>query len=267
MKKFLVLLLFSAVALVSCEKFYSTSKGKPVTFNTSIPAGDSLIISCSECSLKGDELLWGDGLHHFYAVSPSGEITGNVATINIPSTQNAGTKGFKVAAAEAIRGPEPVVLSFQPVSTTLEFVVGPGDYADVEVSGFRLESAGGVLAGKFTATLTPEKAPAIIIDFASTSPEITVETGTVSLRAGDTMKITVTAMPQDLTNLTAYFTVDGEERALSLVDSSGFPMVFPACQKATITAIGFFAPEQEGLFQVRIQGQDVEDIEITYYIL
>ena len=263
MKKVIGLLLFAAVSLVSCEKLYNTSKGKPIQFYTSIPAGD-IIVSCPESSQKGNGLLWGDGLHHFFAVYPAGEINGNLVSINIPSRQNEGTKGYMVAAAEAIRGPEPVNLPFQSVSTVLEFVVGPGEDTDVVVSGFRLVSEGGALAGSFKAALSTQSNPAITIDYATCSSEITVEMDPVAVNRGQTIVITVVTLPQDQTNLTAYFIVDGEERALPLLDQSGFPVVFPACRKTTITADGYLAPEQTGFFKVTIQAQDIDDYDISY---
>ena len=278
----------AALLLVSCEKWTYTSRGKPISFTAQQTAmnwtsddvvrisspqasgsvsGADYTIQGSTLTAKGTQLRWGDGIHYFYAVYPAGEISGNVVSANIPSTQNAGTKGIMVAAAEAIRSQDPVVLPFKPLYTTLEFVVGSGDYSGIEVSGFRLESAGGgALAGGFKAALDAQADPAVTID-PSTSSQITVELSPVILNAGQTLRITVVALPKDLTNLTAYFVVDGEERDLPLVNDYGAPIVIPACHKTTIISNDFLAPEYvEGSarFKVTIEGQDVDDYDITY---
>lgn len=286
MKKIPGLLLMATLLLVSCEKWTYTSKGKPIDFTFSQTAinwtsDDVIRIFCPQASKsgsgadytiqgstltpKGTQLRWGDGIHSFYAVYPAGEISGNVVSANIPSAQNAGTKGVMVAAAEAIRSQDAVALQFQPLYTTLEFVVGPGDYSDIEVSAFRLESAGGgALAGDFKAALAAQSDPALTIG-PSTTSQITVDINPVILDAGQTIKVTVVALPKDLTNLTAYFTVDGEEQALPLVDEAGNPIVVPACRKTTITATDFLSPtydEGSARFKVTIEDQEVEDIEI-----
>ena len=174
-----------------------------------------------------------------------------------------------VAAAEAIRSQDAVALQFQPLYTTLEFVVGPGDYSGIEVSAFRLESAGGgALAGGFKAALAAQADPALTIG-PSTSSQITVDINPVILDAGQTIKVTVVALPKDLTNLTAYFTVDGEKQALPLVDEAGNPIVVPACRKTTITATDFLSPaydEGASRFKVTIEGQDVDDYTLDYHI-
>ena len=145
----------AALLLVSCEKWTYTSRGKPISFTASQTAinwtsDDVIRIFCpqafgsgseadytiqgSTLTPKGTQLRWGDGIHSFYAVYPAGEISGNVVSANIPSAQNDGTKGVMVAAAEAIRSQDAVALQFQPLYTTLEFVVGPGDYSDIEIA-------------------------------------------------------------------------------------------------------------------------------------
>ena len=281
----------AALLLVSCGKWTYTSKGKPISFTFSQTAmnwtsddvirvnspqasgpggGADYTIQGNSLTPVGTQLRWGDGLHSFYAVYPAGEISGNVVSANIPSTQNAGTKGVMVAYAEAIRSQEAVNLPFQHLYTTIEFVVGTGNFDGIEVSGFRLESAGGgALAGGFKAALAAQADPAVTID-PSTSSQITVELSPVILNAGQTLRITVVALPKDLTNLTAYFVVDGEERDLPLVNDYGAPIVIPACHKTTIISNDFLAPEYvEGSarFIVTIEGQDVDDYDIDYNIL
>lgn len=261
----------AALLLVSCGKWTYTSKGKPISFTFSQTAmnwtsddvirvnspqasgpggGADYTIQGNSLTPVGTQLRWGDGLHSFYAVYPAGEISGNVVSANIPSTQNAGTKGVMVAYAEAIRSQEAVNLPFQHLYTTIEFVVGTGNFDGIEVSGFRLESAGGgALAGGFKAALAAQADPAVTIDPASTSSQITVTLdpkGTNPLIMGEIMKITVIALPQALTNLTAYFTVDGQDVSLPLTDSSGNPITVQPGQTVDITALGLLTPQGTG---------------------
>ena len=285
MRKMFGLLLFAAVSLISCEKWVSTSKGKPIDFTTSnITIYDgSIRIACQQATISGSsqkwadyvaagqsslqakesgtELLWGNALHYFFAVYPSGDINDNVVSANIPTTQTGDTRGPAAAAAEDIRGPQAVNLPFKPMYTTVEFVVGPGPDESATVSGFRLESAGGgALAGGFTAALSAQADPAYTIT--SPSSQVTIPISATTIPAGQTIKLTVIGLPQDLLNLTAYFIVDGEERPLPLVDKYDNPMVIPGCRTTTITATDFLAPEMvEGSarFTVTIEGQDIDD--------
>ena len=132
----------------------------------------------------------------------------------------------------------------------LEFIVSAGDAADaVEVSSFRLASQEGskvVLAGDFTASLSAQSDPEIVVDYTTTSGEIALQlrdSGSVKLEKGKTLTVSVLALPLDLANLTAYFTVDGKEIAVPLVKKDGSPILFPAGQKARITALGVLAPQ------------------------
>ena len=300
MKRYITLLLLSATLCVSCQKlFYTSVKGEPIGFTASNAtlswtSDDILKISCPEATIskstqkwadyfvpgggmsrvsispKGEktDLLWGNGLHHFYAASPGGNIDGNVVSANISSVQDSDNPfsasfGYLAATAESIRGEMPVNLVFFPMFTTLEFSVGPGDFPAAVLSGFRLESTGGPLAGGYTNTLSTQGDPSITVDSATTSSEITVNMAPVTIETGQTYRITVIALPKDLSGLTAYFLVNGEERALPLVDQNGNPLVVAAFQRATITADGFLTPDEtEGAakINVTIESQDVIDI-------
>ena len=230
---------------------------------------DYLISIQSNLSLSpktnGTELRWGTGLHHFYAVYPSCDINGNVVSANIPSIQGSvlllslveeedreyapllSQYGFMAAAAEASPSNDPVSLSFNPLFCALQFYVSSEAEEPVQVSGFRVESAGGgALAGCFTAALAAQADPAVTIDPATTSPQITVTLDSDSshpLLQGAVMKITAIALPQDLTNLTAYFTVNGQEIALPLVDNDGNPITVHPGQTVDVVAYGLLTPE------------------------
>ena len=303
-KSFVLLLFTAAVSVSCCKSNDPSDplKGKPVQFTTAKAVntkasfhwqqpdgkyqilwenGDIIRISSPEASwadyqievqaalnitpkTNGSELLWGSGLHHFYAVYPSCDINGNTVSVTIPSTQGtqfvgslAGDSreyrpllsqyGYMAAAAEASPTNDPVSLTFNPLFTTLQFYVSSEAESYVQVSGFRLESAGGgALAGSFTAALAAQADPAISINPATTSSQITVTLdpqGSNPLIPGETMKITAIALPQDLTNLTAYFTVDGQEIALPLSDDNGNPIIVHPGQTVDISAYGLLTPQ------------------------
>ena len=126
-KSFVLLLFVAAVSVSCCKPSEPSDpfKGKPIQFTTARAVttkasfngkqpdgkyqivwenGDVLRISSPEVSwadylisiqsnlslspkTNGTELRWGTGLHHFYAVSPSCDINGNVVSANIPSIQ------------------------------------------------------------------------------------------------------------------------------------------------------------------------------------
>ena len=298
MKRLIGLIIIAAALVVSCEKLTSSSKWKPVSFSAtntavSLTMGDIIRINCPEAFVshasqtwadyilsiggmsttvvpKNDstKLLWGNGLHHFYAVYPSSEITDNIVSSSISDTQENGAKiGSLVAAAEAIRGEQTVNLVFQPLFTTIEFRVSAEGGSDVEVTGFRLESSGGsALAGSFKAALSTQTDPVVTPDPSSVSSVIMVDMDPTTVHSGESLTVTVIALPQDLTNLTAYFIVNGEERALPLADQNGSPLVIKACQKTTVTATGFLDPEVDdgsAGFKVTIDSQGVDDYDIS----
>ena len=306
----------AALMLASCEKvFYTSSKWKAINFTASRAdvtwaSGDNVRIYCPEGSIyrdsvkwadyravpsgstvsfapmtEGVELRWGDAIHHFYAVRPAVEMSGNVIEGEIPGIQDTKEKmfltevsshifepdlssiGYMAATAEAIRSEQAVDLQFKPLYTTIQFVVSAGADADALVSGFRLVSDGGALAGGFSATLSEGADPAVSTATSDTSSEVKVNlgvTGSVTVLKGETLVITVIALPRDLSNLKAIFTVDGEERVMPLVDANGVPLVIPACRKTSVTALDFLAPEQEGFFKISIESQDVDEYDLSY---
>ena len=70
------------------------------------------------------------------------------------------------------------------------------------------------------------------------------------------------AVPQDLTNLTAKFTVDGDEVEIPLKKDGEF-ITFKAGKKSRINAPGILGPEtQETGFDTDIDDQDVDDYNI-----
>ena len=209
---------------------------------------------------EGVELLWGEGTHTFFAGYPAGKLDGNKLSANIPVKQKLNKLdnnffgpalseiGYMAAAAQAQPDAVSVNLAFKPLFTVFEFIVSAGETAEVTVTDFRLgvqEGSKVVLAGNFIANLSAQASPEIVVDYSNTSGDIKASFGDtgVKLPKGETLSVSVIALPIDLSALIAYFTVDGKEIAVPLVKKDGSPILFPAGQKARITALGVLAPE------------------------
>ncbi|MCR4863861.1 MAG: fimbrillin family protein [Bacteroidales bacterium] len=231
---------------------------------------------------EGVELLWGEGLHQFYALYPAGEMDGSRLCANIPNFQhtieaegnvflpNLSEYGYMAASAETNPSEAPVKLLFTPMFSTLEFTVSAGPDAQVDVTGFRLTSGEGskqVLAGDFNAVLAPNADLDVDIDYTNTSGEIRVSLGDhrkVRLEKGKTMTISVVTLPVNLSHLTAIFTVNSKDVQIPLVDSDGNYLCFPAGEKARINALGVLEPEaQPATFTVAIRGHRVTEYTVS----
>ena len=231
---------------------------------------------------EGVELLWGEGLHRFYALYPAGEMDGSRLCANIPNFQrtieaegnvflpNLSEYGYMAASAETNPSEAPVKLLFTPMFSTLEFTVSAGPDAQVDVTGFRLTSGEGskqVIAGDFNAVLAPNADLDVDIDYTNTSGEIRVSLGDhrkVRLEKGKTMTISVVTLPVNLSHLTAIFTVNGKDVQIPLVDSDGNYLHFPAGEKARINALGVLEPEaQPATFTVAIRGHRVTEYTVS----
>lgn len=231
---------------------------------------------------EGAELLWGEGLHHFYALYPAGEIEGSRLCANIPSFQrtieaegnvflpNLSEYGYMAASAETNPSEAPVKLLFNPMFTTLEFIVSAGPDTQVDVTGFHLTSGNGskqVIAGDFSAVLSPNADAEISIDYTDTSGEIQVSLGDhrkVRLAEGKTLTISVVTLPVPLSHLTAIFTVNGKDVQIPLVDSEGHYLNFPAGEKARISALGVLEPDAPPVgFTVTVRGQRVTEYTVS----
>ncbi len=210
---------------------------------------------------EGVELLWGEDAHTFFAGYPAGKLQGDKLSANIPSTQKLNKLddfvfgpalseiGYMAASAQAQPDAATVNLAFKPLFNVFEFIVSAGETAEVNVTDFRLgvqEGSKVVLAGGFAANLSAQAAPEIVVDYSGASGEIKAQLGDgsgVKLLQGQTLTVSVIALPLDLSALIAYFTVDGKEVAVPLVKKDGSPILFPAGQKARVTALGVLAPQ------------------------
>ena len=229
----------------------------------------------------GTELLWNQGTHHFYAVYPAGEIKGKVVQAIIPNFQepkkissnvfvpDLSKNGFMAAAVDGSPDDAVVNLNFKPMFTTLEFTVSPGYDSDVHVGSVSLKVKDGskvVLSGGFKATLSSQADPQIAVDYSGTSGEIKVYFGEdgVIVRNGESLTFSVLALPIELTDLVAVFTMDGVVREYPLVDEDGRFIKIEARQKARITALGLLNPDKyKAVFTVSIDGQDVSDFSLS----
>ncbi|MBQ4168313.1 MAG: fimbrillin family protein [Bacteroidales bacterium] len=249
------------------EAFISGSDGHQANYKVSTSGSSSAATPVD----PNTQLMWGgDGQHTFYAAY-KGSLNGNVYSASIPSNQVlSGTNnvfaplisdyGFMVAAATATKATGVVSLSFKPSFSTIEFIVGPGPNAEAVVSGFRLESSSGPIAGDFNATLSTSSP--YYSGFKDSENSISVrfgENGSVNLGRNDRLTFTVIALPKDMTNLTAYFTVDNKEVSIPLKSGESF-ITFRAGRKSRINAPAVFGPEavEAGITTV-IEGQDIDE--------
>lgn len=249
------------------EAFVSGSDGHQANYKVST-SGSSAAATPVD---PNTQLMWGgDGTHTFYAAY-KGNLDGNVFKGNIPTNQElTGTNrvfaplisdyGFMAAVDQATKSAGVVTLHFKPIFSTIEFTVGPGPNAEVVVSGFRLESTTTPLAGDYNATL--QSSGPIYSGISSSNRSISVRFGSnnsVSIGRNETMTFTLIALPQDMTNLTAYFTVDGNEVSIPLKSGDSF-ITFRGGRKSRINAPGVFGPEaiEAGITTV-IESQDVDE--------
>lgn len=225
---------------------------------------------------QNKQLMWGgDGNHTFYAIYPAGNLQGGSVTCTIASTQDlTGTNGYApllssygymVAASTATKANKVVNLNFKPIFSTIEFTVGPGPSTDIDITGFRLESTSSTLAGSFNASFAPGSDPSCT-GFSDNARQISVRFGdTVHIAKGSSITFTVIAVPNDMTDLTAYFSVDNKELAIPLKnkDTNTF-ITLRGGRKSRINAAGALGPEaiQAG-FTVDITSQGVDEYSIS----
>ena len=233
---------------------------------------------------EGVELLWGKGAHQFYALYPAGKLYGNTISATIPEFQrtievetdgfffrpNLAEYGCMVAVAAADPSESSVDLRFNPLFTTLEFIVSADEESEVTVTAFKLSVAGGsklVISGDFQATLSPDADPVFNWDYSTSTGEIRASLGehrSIRLSKGQKLDISVLALPRALSHLVATFVVDGKDVEIPLVDEKGEYLSFPACEKARIYAVGALKPTPKPVgFTVNISGHNVTDYTIN----
>lgn len=210
----------------------------------------------------GNGLGWDDGTNYFYAVYPSPAVSGaesiisagagNAVTVTgvIPSSQTLdwSTSGTTITGAPdmnyaymyASTSSTPsssVDLTFQQAFTAFQIEVSGASATPVTVSSFTLSSTSSALSGTFTLainTLTPSFTGPAYSSGTNNTVGCTLNGGTpVSLTSGNTLILTVFALPLDLSNLSISFVTDTGTRTL-LLSSSGSPISFDARKKYRI---------------------------------
>lgn len=210
----------------------------------------------------GNGLGWQEsGTHYFYSVYPSTDIngsstitagTGNSVTVTgtIPATQTLswsgvlGTPDMRYAYMYASTSTAPqsqVDLTFRPRFTAFQFEIGPGEHTSIHLTGFTLSTTDATrpLSGTFTIsgvagseTLTcPTSGTGV-----STSLSVSMD---ATLTTGNTLILTVFALPRELEHLSISFTGDEIGTRSLALKQEGEYISFSACKKYRFYGLSF----------------------------
>mgnify|MGYP005906916877 FL=1 len=165
----------------------------------------------SEADLSDTGMVWGEGLHDFYAFYPSGAIRANAGSIvvaAVPAVQtcNNGECNMQYACmsacAEDVAQGEVVSFAFRPLMTTV--VVSVGFSETVEVQKLVLSSANDAVAGQFThdiaanvSTVDPDRRSNVLALHLTTG-----DAPYIRINAGSKIVVTAFMLPQDIRGLT-----------------------------------------------------------------
>lgn len=229
---------------------------------TGVTPGTGSAQAISYASVKNvgnNGLHWGTGVHHFYAVYPSPEVNSNISVVNfqhwnmtLPKNQlQAAQMDYAYMAASVQTNVKATVnLSFKPMFTAFQFTVRSESDASMTITSFSLSTGENkAMAGSCDATPSPHTNTAqSTLAFSNFTPYSQADgnnTITVDMGAGVTVTptsfatITVFALPQDYSQLTASFTTrTGETKSLKLQDAQGQWVTFQAGHKYNITGLG-----------------------------
>lgn len=227
---------------------------------TGVTAGTGSNQPISYASIKnvGDNgLHWGSGTHKFYAVYPSPaansniSINDNVANITLPKSQLQAAQmdyAYMFAAVQTA-AKATVNLSFKPMFTAFQFQVRSDEEASMTITSFSLSTGEnkamtGTCRATITAATNSTASTAAYSNFTAYNASSGNNTITVDMGAGVTVTpstyatITVFAMPQDYSQLTASFTTStGDTKSLKLQQADGTWVNFTACHKYNINAL------------------------------
>ena len=165
----------------------------------------------SEADLSDTGMVWGEGLHDFYAFYPSGAIRANAGSIvvaAVPAVQtcNNGECNMQYACmsacAEDVAQGEVVSFAFRPLMTTVAVSVGFSE--TVEVQKLVLSSANDAVAGQFThdiaanvSTVDPDRRSNVLALHLTTG-----DAPYIRINAGSKIVVTAFMLPQDIRGLT-----------------------------------------------------------------
>ena len=207
-------------------------------------------------------LHWGtpyNGRYNFFSVYPSPAENGdislnqNIATLSLPQSQQQGAQmdyAYMYAAVLVRSNTASINLSFKPMFTAFQFKVRSEEDASMTITSFSLSTGENkAMAGSCKATISANSsAPsstAVFSNFTAYSSSSGNNTITVDMGSGVTVTpssyatITVFALPQDYSQLTASFTTsNGETKSLKLQNADGTWVNFTACHKYNINGLG-----------------------------
>lgn len=262
----------------------SAASGHASDYTVTTPTSTSNEKSIAHITpVTGNGLRWGTGMHYFYALYPApgtkwkydesqvvgseasiGNATNNQAVISgtIPAVQavawNSSQKEYEpnmnyayMYAATAVSARNDVTLTFKPLVTSLQFTIKAADAnaAGLTLIGFKLKSdaSANPLAGTFTATLSTASGTPSVGTPTNASHEITLSIPSNQQRPlsqNDLIKITVLALPVELTKLSIELTfTNGVTRSLDLKARANGSQTYswitiPARSKAYINSLG-----------------------------
>lgn len=221
--------------------------------------GSNQPISYASIKNVGDNgLHWGSGTHKFYAVYPSPaansniSINDNVANITLPKSQLQAAQmdyAYMFAAVQTA-AKATVNLSFKPMFTAFQFQVRSDEEASMTITSFSLSTGENkAMTGSCRATITAATnstaSTAVYSNFTAYNASSGNNTITVDMGVGITVTpssyatITVFALPQDYSQLTASFTTStGDTKSLKLQQADGTWVNFTACHKYNINGLG-----------------------------
>lgn len=216
-------------------------------------------ISYASVKNVGDNgLHWGSGTHKFYAVYPSPaansniSINNNVINLALPKSQLQAAQmdyAYMFAAVQTA-AKATVNLSFKPMFTAFQFQVRSDEEASMTITSFSLSTGENkAMTGSCRATITAATnstaSTAVYSNFTAYNASSGNNTITVDMGAGITVTpssyatITVFALPQDYSHLTASFTTStGDTKSLKLQQADGTWVNFSACHKYNINGLG-----------------------------
>lgn len=229
-----------------------------VTGVTAGTGGSQAISYASVKNVGANGLQWGSGTHNFYAVYPSPasnssiSISNNVADFTIPQNQLQAAQmdyAYMYAAVQTA-AKATVNLAFKPMFTAFQFKVHSEEDASMTITSFSLSTGENkAMSGSCRATITAgsntSASTAVFSNFTAYNSSSGNNTITVDMGSGVTVTpstyatITVFALPQDYSQLTASFTTSsGETKSLKLQNADGTWVNFSACHKYNINGLG-----------------------------
>ena len=224
------------------------------------PSGEKSYASVENVGKNG--LHWGtpyNGRYNFISVYPSPSVNSNitmnanVATLTLPGSQLQTAQmdyAYMYAAVQTRSNTASINLSFKPMFTAFQFQVRSAEDASMTITSFSLSTGESkAMSGSCKATISmppvSSDVSATFSDFAAYSSSTGNNTITVDMGSGVTVTpssyatITVFALPQDYSQLTASFTTsNGETKSLKLQNADGTWVNFTACHKYNINGLG-----------------------------